>query len=351
MPNDMPAAGGSGRPPAGSSIAGEHHEPTRRAITIPAMTMTRNAPGIGINLPTWPRADGTVATWSEIRALARDAEALGVDMLWVPDHLVRVLPSGRSVGFRECWTVLTAAAEATSRVGIGPFVACTGFRNPGLLARMAETLDDVSGGRLVLGLGSGGPEGDTSWRMFGFDTDRHVTRFAESAEVIARLVRGETVTFSGRHVQLAGATVEPAGPRPNSLPLWLAGKGDRTMDVAARWGDAVNVNAPLAGPDDVRAAAASAAAACARVGRSPDTLALTGWTRISMDDAGRGVAREGWLSGSAGELAAGLQEMGAAGLTHVSVYLGTDQDRSPLPATTPRALERFAPVLEALRAS
>lgn len=315
------------------------------------MTNVPNVPGIGINLPTWPRADGTVATWAEIRSLARDAEALGADMLWVPDHLVRVLPSGRSVGFRECWTVLTAAAEATTRVGIGPFVACTGFRNPGLLARMAETLDDVSGGRLVLGMGSGSPDGDTSWQMFGFDATRPVTRFAESAEVVSRLLRGETVTFSGEHVQLAGATVDPPGPRPTGLPLWLAAKGDRTLDVAARWGDAVNVNAPLAGPGDVRAAAGSVAAACVRVGRAPETLGLTGWARVALDEAGRGIARDGWLAGGPDELAATLRDMAAAGLSHVSVYLGTDEDRSPLPATTPRALERFAPVLEALRAA
>ena len=116
------------------------------------MTSLGVAPGIGLSLPTWLRADGTFASWPEIRALARDAEALGVERLWVADHLMRVLGSGRRVGFRECWTIVTATAEATTRIGIGPLVACTGFRNPGLLARMAETLDEVSGGRLVLGL-------------------------------------------------------------------------------------------------------------------------------------------------------------------------------------------------------
>lgn len=308
-------------------------------------------PGIGLNLPTWPRADGTHASWPELRAIARDIEALGVDMLWVPDHLVRVLPSGRSVGFRECWTVLSAAAEATTRIGIGPFVACAGFRNPALLARMAETLDEVSAGRVVLGVGSGGPDGDTSWRMFGFDTTRPVGRFAESAEVVARLLHGETLTFAGEHVQADGATLEPRGPRPGGLPLWLAAKGDRTMDVAARWGDAVNVNAALATVDDVNGAAARVAAACARVGRDPATLALTGWGRVALDGSGRGVARPGWLSGTPGEIAGTIRAMADAGLGHLSVYVGTDEDPSPLPALTPRALEWFAPVLEALRAS
>ncbi len=307
-------------------------------------------PGIGLNLPTWPRADHTVASWPEMRSLARDAEALGVDMLWVPDHLVRVLPSGRPVAFRECWTILAAAAEATTRIGIGPFVACAGFRNPGLLARMAETLDEVSSGRLVLGLGSGVPDGDTSWRMFGFEAARPVGRYAESAEVVARLLHGETLTFSGDHVRTDGATLEPRGPRPAGLPLWLAAKGDRTMDVAARWGDAVNVNTALTSPNDVAMAAGAADAACARVGRDPATLELTGWTRIALDPGGHGVERRGWLSGSAAELVATLRAMAAAGLAHASIYIGTEDDTSPLPALTPRALERFGPVLEALGA-
>ncbi len=315
------------------------------------MSIHAGRPGIGLNLPTWPRADGTAATWPEMRSLARDAEALGVDMLWVPDHLVRVLPSGRSVGFRECWTILVAAAEATTRIGIGPFVACTGFRNPGLLARMAETLDEVSGGRLVLGLGSGIPDGDTSWRMFGFEAARPVGRYAESAEVVARLLRGETVTFTGEHVRTDGATLQPRGPRPDGLPLWLAAKGERTMDVAARWGDAVNVNSALASPGDVASAAGAAAAACARVGRDPSTLEVTGWARIAFDARGNGVGRTGWLAGSPEELAATLRAMAAAGLVHLAVYLGTEDDPSPLPALTPQALERFAPVLEALGAS
>ena len=315
------------------------------------MTALPIRPGLGLNMPTWPRSDGSVATWPEIRSLARDAEALGLDRLWVPDHLVRVTPSGRTVGFRECWTILTATAEATARIGIGPFVACTGFRNPGLLARMAETLDDVSGGRLVLGIGAGGPPSDSSWRMFGFDETRPVGRFAESVEVVARLVRGETVTFEGEHVRLHGATLEPRGPRPAGMPVWVAAKGERTMDVAARWADAVNVNTPLATALDVAGAMASAEAACRRVGRDPSTLTVTGWGRISLDGRGAGLARPGWLAGSPEEVAATLATMAGAGLRDISLYLGIDDDRSPLPALTPRALERFAPVLDALGAA
>ena len=309
-----------------------------------------HAPGIGLSLPTWPRADGTMTSWPEMRALARDAEALGVDRLWVADHLVRVLPSGRRVDFRECWTIVTATAEATSRIGIGPLVASTGFRNPGLLARMADTLDGVSGGRLVLGVGSGVPSTDTSWRQFGFEAERHVGRFEESVEVIARLLRGETVTFAGEHVRADGASLEPRGidalPR---TPVWVAAKGQRTMAVAARWADAVNLNAPMATADDTARLATLAAEACGRVGRDPATLELTGWGRIALGEGGVGADRPGWLTGHAEAIADTLRAMAGAGLRHLALYIGLDEDASPLPALTPRALERLAPVVEALR--
>jgi alkanesulfonate monooxygenase SsuD/methylene tetrahydromethanopterin reductase-like flavin-dependent oxidoreductase (luciferase family) len=316
-----------------------------------AMRSPGHRPEIGLNLPTWSRADGTVASWAEMRALARDAEALGVGRLWVPDHLVRVLPTGRVVGFRECWTILTATAEATSRIGIGSFMASAGFRNAGLLARMAETLDEVSGGRLVLGIGSGVPATDSSWRMFGYDDARPVQRFAETLEAITRLLHGERVTLDGEAVHLVEATLEPRGPRPGGLPVWAAAKGERTMDVAARWADGVNVNVALAGPADAASVTALAGSACERVGRDPATLSVTGWGRISLDGRSRGAERPGWLAGEPAEVAATLRAIGDAGVRHVSVYVGTDEDTSPLPALTAKALERFAPVLEAVAAS
>lgn len=306
---------------------------------------------LGLSLPTWPRRDGTYATWPEIRRLARDAEALGIDALWVPDHLLRVLPGRSPIGFRECWTVLTATAEATARVTVGPLIACTGFRNPGLLAKMADALDEVSGGRLVMALGSGVPATDESWRAFGFEASRHVGRYAESVEVIARLLRGETLTFEGEHARTVGATLVPRGPRPAGPPLWVAAKGERTLRIAARWADAVNVNVPLTGPADVAAIAASVAGACGVVGRDPATLCLTGWSRIAFDAAGHGTARPGWLSGSPDEMAATMRAMHAGGLAHLTVYVGDADDPSPLPALTGPVLERFGAVLRAMGAA
>ena len=303
---------------------------------------------IGLNLPTWPLRDGSYATWPAMRQLARDAEAIGVDTIWVPDHLLRELP-GRRVGFWEGWTILTAAAEATTRIGIGPFVACTGFRNPALLAKMAATLDEVSGGSLVLGLGSGVPATDGSWRAFGYAEDRHVGRHEEAVEVIARLLREPELTFEGTHHRTDLASIIPRGRRPAGPPIWVAAKGVRTASIAARWGDAINVNVALAGPEDVAGIAATAAAACEAVGRDPATLELTGWARLAIGDDGRAVDRPGWLAGSSEEVAATLRSMHRAGLRHLTLFLGDADGPSPLPTLTPGGLAWLEPVLEGLR--
>jgi alkanesulfonate monooxygenase SsuD/methylene tetrahydromethanopterin reductase-like flavin-dependent oxidoreductase (luciferase family) len=304
---------------------------------------------IGLSLPTWPLRGGGYASWADMRTLARDAEALGVDTLWVPDHLLRELKDRPRFGFWECWTILTAAAEATTRIEIGPFIACTGFRNPGLLAKMAMTLDEVSGGRVVLGLGSGVPATDPSWSAFGYDGTRHVSRYAEAVEVITRLLRERSVSFPGEHYRMDDAEIIPRGPRPDGPPVWVAGMGERTCRIAARWGDAINVNTPLASLADLERIRGLAAAACEAEGRDPATLRLTGWGRLSIDDEGVALARDaGYLRGDPDEVAATLASFAAAGLDHLTLYPGAADDPSRLPALTSVTLARFAPFLEAL---
>ncbi len=314
------------------------------------MTGPTPPPAIGLSLPTWPRADRTYATWPELRALALEAEAMGVDTLWVPDHLQRVLASGEMIGFWECWTIVSALAEATTRIGIGPHVACTGFRNPALLAKMAGTLDEVSGGRLILGLGSGVPDRDASWRAFGFDAERPIARFAEAVEVVTRMLREPPVTFTGAFFRIDGARVIPPGPRAGGPPVWVGALGERTSRVAASFADAINVNLPLAGPDDMAKLVGIAARACAAVGRDPSTLELTGWGRLALDDTGTAVARDGWLSGPPAGVAATVRGFAEAGLRHLTLYVAAPDEPSKLPALTRASLARLAPVLEAIRA-
>jgi alkanesulfonate monooxygenase SsuD/methylene tetrahydromethanopterin reductase-like flavin-dependent oxidoreductase (luciferase family) len=306
---------------------------------------------IGLSLPTWPRADRTYATWPEIRSLALEAEAMGVDTLWVPDHLQRDLASGERIGFWECWTIVTALAEATTRVEIGPHVACTGFRNPGLLARMAATLDEVSGGRLILGLGSGVPATDATWHAFGYDPDRPVTRYDEAVEVIARLFREPTVTFAGEKVRIEDAQLLPRSGVRAAPPIWVAAKGDRTSQIAARWGDAINVNIPLHDAADMQTLVSTVRRACDAVGRDPATLDMTGWARVVLDSEGNGIERPGALTGSPEAMAGVVRGFAGAGLRHLTLYAGTPEDPSRNPALTRETVARLNPLLEAVRAS
>ena len=315
------------------------------------MPDARSPLGIGLNLPTWPLRDGSYAGWPAMRRLARSMEAMGVDTLWVPDHLQRVTPGRGTFGFWECWTILTAAAEATSRIGIGPFIACTGFRNPALLAKMAATLDEVSGGRLVLGLGSGVPARDPSWSAFGYDGSRHVSKYAEAVEIVTRLLRERAVTFEGEHYRTDAAEIIPRGPRPDGVPVLVAGLGERTLAVAARFGDVVNVNRALTSATEAAEAMAAVAQACEAVGRDPSTLEVTGWARIAVDARGVAVEKPGCIPGDPGAVAATAATIHAAGIAHLTFYIGAADDPSPLPALTDETLAMFGPFLEAIRAA
>ena len=191
---------------------------------------------LGLNLPTWEDRHGQAMRWPQLLELATLIDQVDVATLWVPDHL-QIRPDR---GFWECWTVLAALAQATTRITLGPHVICTSFRNPALLAKMAATLDEVCGGRLVLGLGSGLPELDASWRLFGYPTDHPVSRFAEAVEIIARLLRDGMVDFHGAYYHVDACDLRPRGPRPTGPPIWIAARGPRMLRLAARWADAVN---------------------------------------------------------------------------------------------------------------
>ena len=151
---------------------------------------------IGVSLPTWQDEHGHYMRWPQMRELAKLAEDAGIDTVWVPDHLLREGAGGKA-GFWECWTILTALAEATSRVTVGPFVASAALRNPALLAKMADTLDEVSEGRVILGLGAGVPATDASWHAFGYPTDHVASRYEEVVQIVTGLLKGGRLDFRG----------------------------------------------------------------------------------------------------------------------------------------------------------
>jgi alkanesulfonate monooxygenase SsuD/methylene tetrahydromethanopterin reductase-like flavin-dependent oxidoreductase (luciferase family) len=235
---------------------------------------------IGVTLPLaeGDTEDGRSPTFAETLVYARHAEQLGLDSIWVFDHLLFRSAGEPDEGIREAWTTLAALATVVPRVELGALVMCASFRNPGLMAKMAATLDDLSGGRLILGLGSGWHEPE--YDAFGFTFDHRVGRFAEDLEITARLLRKERVSFDGRWRQLDDAVLIPAPER--AVPVLVAAKGPRMLRLTATWAEAWNV-AWFSGVDDrLRGQLAALDEACTDVGRKPATLRRT--VGLRLDD-------------------------------------------------------------------
>jgi probable F420-dependent oxidoreductase len=168
-------------------------------------------------------------------ALAEHAEAVGLDSVWVCDHFFSNVPGEPREGIHEAWTILSALAVRTGRVELGTLVMCMSYRPPALLAKMAATADAVSGGRVMLGVGSGWNEEEH--RAFGYPFDHRVDRFEEALQIVRPLVRGEHVTFAGRDHSVDDAVLLPFD-RP--IPLLVAGEGPRMLRLTARHADAWN---------------------------------------------------------------------------------------------------------------
>src|SRR5262245_40701325 len=168
---------------------------------------------VGIQLPEVERP----VDWPELFTMARVAEEVGFDSLWVGDHLLYDLPGGVTRGPWEAWTSLAALAAVTERIELGPLVASTSFHAPAMLAKQAATVDAISGGRLILGLGAGWNERE--YRAFGFAYDNRVSRFEEAFTIIRGLLRTGRVDFDGVYYQVADRVLDPGPARPGCPPL------------------------------------------------------------------------------------------------------------------------------------
>ena len=292
---------------------------------------------VGINLPTTERAmAGKTAGWADLMAFAQRAEALGFDSLWVPDHLL-VAWQEQTHGIWECWSLLAALAVVTSRVELGPLVTCTAFHNPALLAKMADTVDEISGGRLILGLGAGwnGPEN----RAFGIPTDHRVDRFEEALQIIVPLLRTGQVDFEGHYYQARDCVLRPRGPRPAGPPILVGAKGPRMLRLAATYADLWNAEGPLRKPEDIIPLRVLGDATCSEVGRDPATLGRSASIVINLPTP---QARSGHgqpVATSAEEIARQFRGYAHEGLSHVQLWLTPNNVAS---------IEWFAQVLDLL---
>jgi alkanesulfonate monooxygenase SsuD/methylene tetrahydromethanopterin reductase-like flavin-dependent oxidoreductase (luciferase family) len=298
---------------------------------------------VGLNLPT---VDGSMAgrspRWTDLLALARQAEACGFDSLWVPDHML-VSWQEHARGVWEGWSLLAALAAATERVELGPLVSPVAFRNPTLLAKMADTVDEISGGRLVLGVGAGwdAPE----YAAFGHPSDRRVDRLEEALRIVVPLLRTGRVDFEGRFYRARDCELRPRGPRPTGPPILIGAKGPRMLRLAATYADHWNVQGPLRRPADVAPLREAGDAACAAIGRDPATLGRSASVVVDLSGAqgegGQPVARpDARPQPPPPELVAEtLRAYAREGLGHVQLWL------SPC---TVEGIESFASALELL---
>jgi alkanesulfonate monooxygenase SsuD/methylene tetrahydromethanopterin reductase-like flavin-dependent oxidoreductase (luciferase family) len=190
---------------------------------------------IGVQLPEVER----FVPWPEYLDLARRAEAVGYDSIWVGDHLIYDLPDGSTRGPYEAWTTLAAIAAVTQRVEIGPLVASTSFHAPAMLAKQAATVDAISQGRLIVALGAGWNRRE--FDAFGFPYDRRVSRFEEALAIIAPLLREGRATFHGEFYDVDDCVLDPRPVRDGGPPIMLGSNSPRMLSIGLPVVDSWNV--------------------------------------------------------------------------------------------------------------
>jgi alkanesulfonate monooxygenase SsuD/methylene tetrahydromethanopterin reductase-like flavin-dependent oxidoreductase (luciferase family) len=298
---------------------------------------------VGVQLPEVERE----VRWPELLDMVRAIEDLGYDSAWLGEHLLYRWADRPPRGPWEAWSMLAAIAASTSRIEFGPLVACTSFHNPALLAKQASTIDEISGGRLILGLGAGWNE--TEFRAFGYPFDHRVDRFEEAFTIIRTLLQDGAIDFDGRFYQARDCELLPRGPRANGPPLMIGSKGPRMLRIALPHVQSWNVWFADTGnsPAGVPALRDLVDEACRDIGRDPSDIERTvavlvqfpgGTGRIQGEYATRQPTP---LEGSPEEMAEVLRDYAREGIGHVQLVIDPINRAS---------LQAFAPVLARLDA-
>jgi alkanesulfonate monooxygenase SsuD/methylene tetrahydromethanopterin reductase-like flavin-dependent oxidoreductase (luciferase family) len=294
---------------------------------------------IGVQLP---EVEYEIA-FGDLIAMAQLAEQVGFDSIWLGDHLLYDLPVGPR-GPWEVWTTLAALAASTERVELGPLVASTSFHAPAMLAKMAATVDAISGGRLILGLGAGWNRRE--YTAFGFPYDHRVSRFEEAFTILRTLLTEGAVDFHGNFYDADEAVLHPRSPRPGGPPLLVGSIGERMQAITLPhvaawnvwWSDYGNTAAGFAA---VKETVDARLAAIGRAGEVEATAAvhvrLPGGTGRQMGDYPSAAVP---LEGSAIELAEQLHAFAEVGAAHVQLVV------DPI---VPASIERLGDVLARLR--
>jgi probable F420-dependent oxidoreductase len=259
--------------------------------------------------------------WPEYVAMARAAEESGFDSIWLGDHLLYREDGREERGPWEVWTSLAGLAAVTERVRLGPLVACASFHPPGLIAKMAATVAEISGGRFVLGLGAGWNE--TEYQAFGLPYDHRVSRFEESFEIVRRLLDGERVTLDGRFWQAEDLVLLP---RPaNLVPVMIGSNGERMLSIALPHVDWWNTWYAAYGNtvEGFEALNARITATAARAGRDPEEVQRSAAVLVELepDAVKRPRSDEGITAVAPDRLQAHLAGLAGAGADEAILIL------------------------------
>lgn len=307
---------------------------------------------VGIILPTMEEwLGGKTPRWSDLKAFAQHVEAAGFDSLWVNDHLLFRIegPDSPTRGIWDGWTIMSALAATTTRIELGSIVLCTSFRNPALTAKSAETIDEISGGRLILGLGAGWHEPE--YKAFGYPFENLVSRFEEALKIIHPLLRTGAVDFRGTYYAAEQCQILPRGPRPGGPPIMIGARADRprALRLTAQYADYWHC---FYNSETLAATLATLDAACLKVGRDPKTLQRT--VTVLVDLPGMPGQQSGeWVrriraslgpteSGRPEHLATLLRSLAGQGISHVQLMMEPN---------TMAAVDALRPMLELLDAS
>lgn len=300
---------------------------------------------IGVVVPIGEEVDSDQPLpYATIRAMALQAEAAGFDSVWMPDHFLFRFPGRPAFGVWESWSLLTGLAEATERVELGVLVLCLPFRNPALLAKMAITTDEISNGRLILGLGAGWHQPE--FEAFGVPFEHLADRFEEGIRIISPLLREGKVDFRGKFFSAPDCEMRPRGPRPGGPPVLIASRGPRMHRLTAQFADQWNA-AWFGRPTIFLQQYAKLVEGCRAVGRDPATLTITVGVNVLYPEHLSAAEREilpafyndpdKALRGTPDELAAGLQAYAELGVDHL------------ICETTPNTPETLAELTKVLR--
>jgi probable F420-dependent oxidoreductase len=261
--------------------------------------------------------------------MARAAEETGFDSVWLGDHLLYRGDGRPERGPWEAWTTLAGLAAVTQRVRLGPLVACAAFHPPGLLAKMAASIDELSGGRFVLGIGAGWNRAE--FDAFGIPFDHRVSRFEEAFAIVRGLLAGERVSFHGRFHRCDDAVLLP--PPRRRTPMMIGSDGERVLRIALPHADAWNTWYDRYGNTAEGFAALNARIdeAAAAVGRDPRDIARSACVRVVLDRSTDERPIDPAcppLEGSPERIADGLRALGEAGADEAILVVSPITERS-----------------------